>query len=103
MKTRIDLQTMLENIVESRRVYFQPPENLVIKYPCVVYSIRNVKNVYADDDIYKQDFYYELIVIDSDPDSEIFKKLCKIKECKFRNFYISDNLNHFVFDIYGYY
>ncbi len=103
MKTRIDLQMMLEKIAGCRRVYFQPPENLEISYPCIIYSIRNVKNEYADDDIYLQDFYYELIVIDSNPDSELFRKICKIPQCKFRNFYISENLNHYVFDLYGYF
>lgn len=103
MKTRIDLQTMLEEIADSESVYFQPPENIEIDYPCIIYSIKNVRNTYADDAIYGQDFYYELIVVDSDPDSEIFRKLCRIPKCKFVNSYISDNLNHFVFNMYGYF
>ena len=102
MRTRIELQAMLEEVMESENVYFQPPASLRIDYPCIVYSISKVDNTYANNNIYKQDYFYELILIDSNPDSEYFKKLCKIPQCRFRNFYISDNLNHFVFNIYAY-
>ena len=102
MKTRIELQAMLEEVMGSENVYFQPPASLRIDYPCIVYSISKVDNTYANNNIYKQDYFYELILVDSNPDSEYFKKLCKIPQCRFRNFYISDNLNHFVFNIYAY-
>lgn len=93
---------MLEEVMESKNVYFQPPETLKISYPCIIYSIKRIDNTYANNDIYKQDYFYELILVDSNPDSEIFKKLCKIPQCKFNNFYVSDNLNHYVFSFYNY-
>lgn len=102
MKTRIELQAMLEEVMESENVYFQPPASLRIDYPCIVYSINRVDNTYANNKIYKQDYFYELILVDSNPDSKYFKKLCEIPQCRFRNFYISDNLNHFVFNMYAY-
>jgi len=33
MGTRLELQNLLENILGSRNVYFQPPENLKLNYP----------------------------------------------------------------------
>ena len=102
MITRVNLQKMLEKIACPHHVYFQPPESLYIDYPCIIYHLKNVKNTYADNDIYKQDKFYELIVVDSNPDSILFHKICKLPECKFRNFYVSENLNHFVFDLYTY-
>lgn len=102
MTTRIDVQNMLEELIGSRNVYFQPPSSMRIDYPCIVYSIKSVDNKYANNDIYKQDYFYELILVDSNPDSEYFHKLCKNPNCRFRNTYISDNLNHFVFNFYAY-
>lgn len=93
---------MLEELIGSRNVYFQPPESLRIKYPCIVYSLQNVSNRFANNDIYKQDHFYELVLVDSNPDSEIFKKMCKNPKFRFKNFYVSDNLNHFVFESYIY-
>ena len=100
IKSREELQTFLENIMGSRRVYFQPPETLKINYPCIIYEIERVRNQYANNDIYLQDYFYKLILVDSNPDSEYFKKLCKTPECRFVNYYVSENLNHFVFQIY---
>lgn len=102
MRTRIELQAMLENLIGSRNVYFQPPESLKIKYPCIIYSTHNVTNDFANNDIYKQDYFYELVLVDSNPDSEIFKKMCKLPKFRFKNFYVSENLNHYVFESYIY-
>ena len=100
MKTRSDLQTMLENLLGTRNVYFQPPESLKINYPCIIYSTNSVDNIHGNNDVYKQDISYELVYVDSNPDNVIFKKLCNMEKCRFKRFYVSDNLNHFVFEIY---
>jgi hypothetical protein len=36
MAPRLQLQTLLETLTEH--VYFQPPENLKVQYPCIVYQ-----------------------------------------------------------------
>jgi len=100
MKTRIKLQKFLEKVAAPYHVYFQPPDSLYIDYPCVIYHLSNVKNLYANNNIYKQDKFYELIIVDSNPDSILFEKFCKLPMCKFKNFYVSESLNHFVFDIF---
>lgn len=102
MRTRLELQAALERLVGSRNVYFQPPESLNIKYPCIIYETHDLKNRFANNNIYKQNFSYQLVLVDSNPDSEIFKNMCKIPQIKFKNFYISENLNHYVFESYIY-
>ena len=47
MASRLDLQTFLEEILESRNVYFQPPESVKMKYPAIVYALDDIENVYA--------------------------------------------------------
>lgn len=97
MGTRLELQSLLENIIESRNVYYQPPESVKIKYPAIVYSRENIDNVFADDLVYAQNHVYQLTVIDPNPDSEIVNKVSKLPMCRFNRHFKSDNLNHDVF------
>ena len=52
MSRRIELQTILEGLLGSENVYFQPPENLKMKYDCIRYSRTKIKTVFADDTPY---------------------------------------------------
>ena len=48
MKTRLEMQTLLEETLGSRNVYFQAPPNTGMKYPCIVYSFSRFNNRRAD-------------------------------------------------------
>lgn len=100
MGNRLNLQAMLEEILGSRNVYFQPPESVKMNYPAIVYSRSNIQNNFADNRVYKQSHVYQIIVIDGDPDSKIVQNVSAIPTCKFNRHYIFDNLNHDVFTIY---
>ena len=100
MGSRLELQTMLEEILGSRNVYFQPPESIKIKYPAIVYSRSDIANKSANNSVYTQSHFYELTVIDDDPDSEIVSKISKLPTCRFNRHYTSDNLNHDTFTLY---
>lgn len=39
MKTRIELQEQLVAVLGSNQVYFQPPSNVQMKYPAIVYEL----------------------------------------------------------------
>lgn len=99
MPSRFDLQTLLENILGSRNVYFQPPASLKINYPAIIYGIANIDNVFANDQVYSSRRSYSLTVIDEDPDSPIVDKIVNIPTCRFNRHFTSDNLNHDVFTI----
>lgn len=100
MKSRIELQTMLEELLGSRNVYFQPPASIKLKYPAIVYSLSDIVNRYASNAVYKQNRPYTLTYIDEDPDSENIDKISKLPYCEFDQFFTSDNLNHYIFTIY---
>lgn len=100
MASRLNLQTELETILGSRNVYYQPPESVKMKYPAIVYSRKNIDNIFADDTVYTQNHSYELTVIDPNPDSEIVMKVSKLPACTFDRHYTTDNLNHDVFRLY---
>lgn len=99
MGNREELQTLLEEVLGSRNVYFQPPSNIHMKYPAIVYSRSRIANTHANDDVYKQSFSYEVTVIDSNPDSEIVAKMSLLPMCRHDRHFKSDNLNHDVFTI----
>ena len=100
MGSRLELQTLLEDILGSRNVYYQPPASVQMRYPAIRYSREDIDNTFADDDVYKQDNAYQLIVIDEDPDSEIVQKISRLKRCRFQRHYTADNLNHDVFTLF---
>jgi hypothetical protein len=99
MGSRLDLQNLLESILGSRNVYYQPPESIRINYPAIIYSRNNIDNNFADDIVYMQNHTYQVIVIDANPDSEIVNKISKLPMCRYDRHYTSDNLNHDVFII----
>lgn len=99
-KNRIELQELLESILGSRNVYFQPPESIRIDYPAIVYSLNRIADNHADNTVYLKNKEYELMVIDWDPESEIIERVLKLPFCKFDRSYKADDLNHFVFTLY---
>lgn len=100
MASRLELQTMLETILGSRNVYFQPPATIQMKYPAIVYSLSNLDNVHANNSVYAQYDRYELIYIDKNPDNDKIRIISKLHMCAFNRSYVADNLNHYVFTLY---
>lgn len=97
---RYRLHDILVDLLGSKNVYYQSPESKEMNYPAIVYSRNNIENEYANNSVYKQDFSYEIIVIDKNPDSEIVEKVSQLPMCRFDRHYTADNLNHDVFTLY---
>jgi len=100
MGTRIQLQTLLESVLGSRNVYFQPPPTVEMKYPCIVYNLDNMDTRFADNYPYKLEKRYVLTIIDKDPDSLIPDRIALLQKCTFDRHFVTDNLNHNIFTIY---
>ena len=96
---RLEFHEILCNILGSRNVYFQPPASVKMKYPAIKYSRYDIENTPADNLTYKQSYFYQVTVIDSNPDSEIVHKVSRLPMCTFDRHYAADNLNHDVFTI----
>lgn len=99
-KPRTELQSILEDILGSRNVYFQPPESLKMSYPAIIYSLSGVDNVFASDFVFRKSKVYELILVDRSPDSEFVDRILELPFCRFTRSYKAENLNHYVFTIY---
>jgi hypothetical protein len=98
MAPRLELQQILETFADN--VYFQPPENVNLKYPCIIYERNYADTKFADDKPYTHVLRYMIIVIDQDPDSEIPGKVAGMPMSIFNRFYTADNLNHDVFNVF---
>ena len=92
---RLKLQAELVSILGSSNVYFQPPDNVVMKYPCIVFEKKDIDSKYADGSRYLDFQSYDITVIDKDPDSEIAKSLLDhFRYIYYDRHYVVDNLNH---------
>ena len=101
MASRLELHEEFCNILGNRNAYFQPPASIKLNYPCIVYSISSVNKQNANDKMYKSMNEYKVVVIDSDPDSEIPSKIiAHFPMCRFDRTYTSDNLNHSALSLY---
>lgn len=100
MGSRLELQTLLESVLGSRNVYYQPPASVRMNYPAIVYFRSDIENDFANDSAYIQSLAYEVIVIDEDPDNNIVMRVSQLPMCRYDRHYTSDNLNHDVFTLY---
>ena len=98
MGLRLDLHHLLETF--TAHVYFQPPTNIQLQYPCIIYKRDQADTKFADDNPYNHTKRYMITVIDRDPDSEIPDKVAAMPMSLFNRFFTADNLNHDVYSVY---
>lgn len=98
MGSRLEFNKKLLTI--AKNVYFQQPSDVNIEYPCIVYGIKSIDKLSADDEVYNTNMSYTVTVIDRNPDSKIVDAILDFKYCKFDRHFVSGGLNHSVFNIY---
>ena len=105
-KKRLELHEFLCGIINiteldgDRHTYFNPPMDLKIKYPALIYSRKKIDNVYANNTAYIRRMPYEVIVVDYDPDNEYVSKMLDLPYCEHDRHYTANNLHHDVFTLY---
>ena len=100
LSRRLELHEVLCTILGSRNVYYQPPSNVQMKYPCIIYHTKTIGSKYADNFAYNQRIAYTVTVVDRDPDSETPDKVGALELCSFDRHYVFDNMNHSVYSLY---
>lgn len=98
MGQRLEFQTILESITDH--VYFQPPPNVALEYPCIIYQRDYADTKFADNAPYSHKLRYMVTVIDRDPDSDIPGKVAALPMSTFNRFYTADSLNHDVYQVF---
>ncbi len=94
MGQRLNLSNKLRNLLGSSNVYFQPPENLKMKFPCIVYERAKLEPDFADNVPYKIDKVYYVTCIYDDPDSDLPLKIAALPMCVHQRHYVSDDMYH---------
>lgn len=107
MNRRTTLQAILDTIVltpniigKTGKVYYQPPENLRMQFPCIEYHLSTIDSQQADDINYHSERRYQLTIIDASPESPWIEMLLDLPKCSFGRHFTSDGLNHDIFYIY---
>lgn len=100
MGTRLDLQSILEEMLGTRNVYYQPAENLQMKYPAIRYQKVDDITYHGDNIKYLNRNCYDITVIDNIPDNEVINKILKMPYSSFDRHYTTNNLNHDVIKLY---
>lgn len=94
MASRLELQSKLEELLESKNVYYQPPESIKMEYPAIVYSKANIRSRFANNAAYSFSDSYDVSVISKRPDHPVIRKLLALPYCSYDRHYKADNLNH---------
>lgn len=100
MAQRLQLHSLLKTILGSSNVYFQPPSSIQMQYPAIVYRRDSDYVSHADNAPYNRKVRYQIIVIDSNPDSDIPGKIAALPLSSFNRTYVADKLNHDVFNLF---
>lgn len=98
-KPRSVLSEKLHEICPN--VYFQPPSNLRMVYPCIVYSLEQIDVKFANNGVYNYYDKYSLIYVTRDPDDVNVHKIAFLPLCSSNRDYSSDNLHHHAYTIYN--
>lgn len=97
---RLKLHELLVSVLGNRNVYYQPPASVLLKYPCVLYTLDHVQTLHANNNLYRTKNRYKVTVIEQSPDSELPTKFMGLSFCSFDRAYAADNLWHFVYTLY---
>lgn len=85
----------------TQNAYFQPPSNIQMKYPCIVYNKTGKDKKFSNDGIYLAKQEYQLMLIEINPDSKVADDIEKhFAYCGIQQYYTADNLNHTTLNLY---
>lgn len=97
---RLEIQALLEKLLGTRNVYFQPPATVKMSYPAIVYARDSEDKTFADNKPYRNSKRYLVTVIDRDPDSKIPDKITALPKSSLSRHFVADNLNHDAYSVY---
>lgn len=91
---RVQLNNLLRTVTPT--VYFQPPANVKMDYPCVVYHYVGDDTLRANNDRYITQREYSITVMDMNPDSTIHEEILDLfkSKCSLVSRAVVNNLNH---------
>lgn len=98
---RVTLQERLELILGADNVYFQPPENVRMEYPAIVYERDLAETSFADNNPYRYEQQYQITLISYEATDLARMKIAALPQCSYVRHYTVKNLHHDVFTIFS--
>lgn len=80
-------------------IYYQPPHNIKMNFPCIEYSFDGVNKTYANDATYLKSYKFTGMVISKNIDDPLFDAFIDHSRFKIVNKTIVDGLHHLYFEI----
>ena len=99
-RSQTELQAIFEALDGSPNVYFQPPPNVSMSYPAIVYHRDDIDTKFANNHPYSLTKRYLVTVIDRDPNSSLVDQVASLPLSLFNRNFAAGNLNHDVFVLY---
>ena len=101
MASRLELHKELCEVLGSRNVYFQTPEDVKMQYDAIRYKLDGKDIRRANNKVYRNTNRYECVLITRDPDTNIPDELlAHFEMCSLGRPYTADNLHHYPFTLY---
>lgn len=97
---RLELHRKLVALLGSPNVYHQPPENLALRFPAIIYSRTDYDVAHADDIPYHVTRQWQVSVVSQEPSNAIVDALMKWPMTTFKASYVVDRMRHDVVNIY---
>lgn len=92
---RMKLHRKLLDVLGSDHVYFDPPENVKMVYPCIRYTRRTGDAKYADDIAYHYVQSYDVVYISKNPDDGMVEKMMNsFPRIRYDRHWTAENLHH---------
>lgn len=99
MGNRSELHNELLNFTPN--VYFQPPSNLQLSYPCIIYDKTPSHKNIANNGVYIRVQGYDLTVVEKTPDNIIAEEIeTSFQYCSITQYFKKDNLNQTKIKLY---
>lgn len=100
MDKQQQLQELLEMILGSPHVYYQPPASAKMVYPAIVFALDDVDSRFAGNLPYSHADRYLITMIEKSPVTELRHKVAALPTASFSARFVADNLNHTVYSLY---
>lgn len=101
MNRRPELDPIFKRLIGSDNVYFQPPEDLKMSYPCIRYKLSDIRHTKSNNSLYTYTQGYEVVYITREPDSQLVDDILKEFEMiSFQNVMVVNNLYHYRYRLY---
>lgn len=101
-QSRREFQKILESVISpyGGNVYFQPPENIKLKFPCILFEVSSMDLTHADNTLYERVIQFSVMYISKTTNEDVVDKLTALPYSWFERHFVQDGLNHYIFRIF---